>query len=155
MITFKQDNSDYFTNNADIIINTVNCVGVMGKGIALAFKNKYPDNFILYKRACKNNNIKIGEMFITNFDKTIVNFPTKIHWKNNSEYEYIYKGLINLRSYLEYISKIFPDKIVNIPALGCSNGGLEWDKVKEIIINTLNDINLNINVYENEHKILK
>lgn len=133
---------DMFDIAAQFRVNTINCVGVMGKGIALAFKYKYPVMYNKYREDCKNNEIKIGE--IRTYDEngeTIINFPTKMHWRNPSEYYYIEKGLEALKRYLA-------DRrgIVTIPALGCSNGGLDWNLVKPMIYQYLNDLD-NLEIY--------
>ncbi len=135
--------------HAVALVNTVNLVGVMGKGIALQFKQKYPTNFKLYKKACENNEIAIGKLFVTEeqsmFDsKIIINFPTKTDWKKPSEYIYIEKGLIDLVS---VISRCNISSIA-IPPLGAGNGGLDWDRVKSMIESYLKDLPIDIYVYE-------
>lgn len=143
MIEFKQTN--IFDLNTEAITNTVNCVGVMGKGLALAFKNKYPGNFKFYKDMCMANKVRPGEVLIYPFTlniidgnnpKYIVNFPTKRHWKDNSILQDIEDGLKDLKN------KIIEMKIesIAIPPLGCGLGGLNWNIVKEKIINELNDL---------------
>ena len=130
---------DFFDFDADIRINTVNCVGVMGAGVALAFKNKYPEMFKEYVKQCKAKQIKPGcpsvwkegDMFSKGVE--IINFPTKDHWRNPSEYEYIESGLIWLSEYLKGREGL----IVTLPALGCGHGGLDWEKVKPLIIKYL------------------
>ena len=89
MIHFVKGNM--FESDADALVNTVNTVGVMGAGVALAFKKQYPKNFSEYKIACDNGELKTGSILVVkeNDGKTIINFPTKQHWKNGSEYEYI------------------------------------------------------------------
>ncbi|MBE0499765.1 MAG: macro domain-containing protein, partial [Campylobacterales bacterium] len=99
MIEYK--NGDIFAEDAEAIINTVNCVGVMGRGLALQFKNKYAQNFKEYEMACKKEEVKPGTMFVyrtgqlTN-PKYIINFPTKRHWKGKSRLEDIENGLDDL-----------------------------------------------------------
>ena len=100
MIEFVTGN--FFDYDADIRVNTVNCVGVMGAGVALMFKNKFPAMFNDYYRACKENKVAPGIPHIWEevdlfSSLIIINFPTKVHWKNPSEYEYIEKGLVWLR----------------------------------------------------------
>lgn len=121
-------------DDVDAIVNTVNCVGVMGKGIALQFKNKWPANYKAYETACKKELVTIGRMFIydsgglikPNF---IINFPTKNHWRGNSKIEYIQDGLSDLINQVQRLSI----KSIAIPPLGCGNGGLEWKEVKHLI----------------------
>ncbi|MDJ0475610.1 macro domain-containing protein [Pantoea eucalypti] len=140
---------DFFDYEADIRINTVNCVGVMGAGVAFAFKNKYPAMFQEYASLCKRGRISPGEPVVwrqkdSNLkDLEIINFPTKNHWRNPSEYEYIQKGLIWLSEYLN--SKA--GKIVTLPALGCGHGGLDWTIVKKMIQDFLSESNNEILVF--------
>lgn len=117
--------------NSDALVNTVNCVGVMGKGIALEFKRTFPKNFKAYQTACSLREIMPGKMFI--FDNGllfrpyyIINFPTKTHWKYPSKMEYIDSGLIAL------VHAVRQRGITSIaiPALGCGNGGLNWSDVR-------------------------
>lgn len=142
---------DFFDYNADIRVNTVNCVGVMGAGVALAFKKKYPKMYEEYVRECNSNRVKIGmpHVWIDNqiFDGTgvtIINLPTKDHWKKPSEYEYVDKGLIWLREYLLTKGSI----TITLPALGCGHGGLDWEKVKNMISKRLEDLDARILVFE-------
>ncbi|MBO5946877.1 MAG: macro domain-containing protein [Alphaproteobacteria bacterium] len=141
-------NSDIFCANTEAIVNTVNCVGVMGKGIALQFREKFPENYKLYKNACDAGKVSIGKMFVTKNGllkpNYIVNFPTKKHWRGKSELSYIEDGLSDLRKFLiDY--KI---KSIAIPPLGAGNGGLDWVDVKKIIIDKLSDIDAEILVFE-------
>ena len=124
------------TSTAEALVNTVNTVGVMGKGIALQFKEEFPANFATYKTACSTGVLVPGKLLITReinsqgIEKIIVNFPTKLHWRNPSKYEYIRDGLAELAKAL-YEYNI---KSIAIPPLGCGNGGLNWDIVKKMII---------------------
>lgn len=120
--------------DVDAIVNTVNCVGVMGKGIALQFKKKWPDNFKLYAEACKVGAVKPGRMFVYDSGalarpKFIINFPTKDHWRGHSRIEFIHDGLNDL------IAQIKAHQITSIaiPPLGCGNGGLDWREVRPLI----------------------
>lgn len=137
-------------SNAQALVNTVNTVGVMGKGIALQFKKAYPNNFKAYHQAYKNQELEIGKLFVTtdrnvNFgEKVIINFPTKKDWRKPSEYEYIEKGLQDLLGIIEKYNL----KSIAIPPLGAGNGGLEWEKVKKIINSYLENVNVEILVYE-------
>lgn len=140
---------NFFDYEADIRINTVNCVGVMGAGVALMFKKKYPVMFRDYLQACKRNEVKPGKPhvwekrdFFSNI--TIINFPTKVHWRNPSEYEYIEKGLVWLRNFL--LNR--ESSTVTLPALGCGHGGLDWEKVKVMIEEYLGDLKAKILVFE-------
>ncbi|WDT86988.1 macro domain-containing protein [Alteromonas sp. 009811495] len=143
---------DFFDFDADIRINTVNCVGVMGAGVALAFKKKYPEMFKEYARECKEKEIapgkptvwKEGDMFSKGIE--IINFPTKNHWRNPSKYEYIEDGLIWLSNYLKNKEGL----TITLPALGCGHGGLDWGEVKRLILKYLKKTSNNILVFEPE-----
>jgi O-acetyl-ADP-ribose deacetylase (regulator of RNase III) len=120
--------------DVDAIVNTVNTVGVMGKGVALQFKKAYPDNFTAYESACKRGEVQVGRMFV--FDRQtfakprfIINFPTKKDWKHRSKYEYIEAGLADLVQVIR-TARI---ESVALPPLGCGNGGLEWPRVLSMI----------------------
>lgn len=144
MIKFTKGN--ILTADVDALVNTVNTVGVMGKGIALAFKKAFPLNYKLYKEVCDKKEFLVGNMFITNTGqltpKFIINFPTKEHWRGRSKIEYIELGMKNL---VETI--IYNDiKSIAIPPLGCGNGGLEWSIVKPIILDELKKIDKKIDV---------
>jgi O-acetyl-ADP-ribose deacetylase (regulator of RNase III)/uncharacterized protein YwgA len=147
----KYITGNLFDSHADALVNTVNTVGIMGKGIALQFKKLFPNNFNLYKIECESGNFDIGKLFITTDqntltgEKLIINFPTKKHWKSPSEYEYIEIGLDELVKVIKE-RKI---KSIAIPPLGSGNGGLQWFKVKKIIHEKLNDIkDCEVIVYE-------
>lgn len=148
MINFVK--GDFFDYGADVRVNTVNCVGVMGAGVALAFKNKFPEMYEEYVSACNSGKIKIGKPHVWQDNKffslnpIIINFPTKDHWKKPSEYEYVEKGLVWLRQYLKEKGKV----TITLPALGCGHGGLDWVKVKDLITKYLNDLDANILVFE-------
>lgn len=137
---FCYETGSLFYGNHEAIVNPVNCVGVMGKGLALAFKQRYPENFQEYAVACKEKKVKIGQMFITQppkgTPKYIINFPTKIHWVNGSEYEWIKRGLVDLRM----VALGLKIKSIGIPRLGCSNGGLDWEVVRFMIEKELKDL---------------
>ena len=136
-------------DDAQALVNTVNTVGVMGKGIALQFREAFPQNYKLYSKACKAGEVKVGQMFITvEFtvlgNRFIINFPTKQHWRNPSEYSFIESGLIALRQ--EIINRDI--KSIAIPPLGTNNGGLSWSIVREMIESKLGDLDCDIRLYE-------
>lgn len=121
-------------HDVDAIINTVNCVGVMGKGIALQFKKKWPANFKAYAAACKAGDVKLGCMFVHDLGglatpRFIINFPTKAHWRNASKIEDIESGLADLLRVMRELGI----NSVAMPPLGCGNGGLEWAQVRPLI----------------------
>ncbi len=137
-------------SNAQALVNTVNTMGVMGKGIALQFKKAYPNNYKAYEKASKNEEVKVGKMFVmldsntTTGERIIINFPTKTNWRKPSEYKYIEDGLENL-------IQVINDKQIKsiaIPPLGAGNGGLNWEKVKKLIEQKLGHLNISIYVYE-------
>jgi O-acetyl-ADP-ribose deacetylase (regulator of RNase III) len=145
-------------SKAVALINTVNTKGVMGKGIALQFKQSFPEMFKEYEHECEKGNIVIGKMHVWKNDAMfgpayIINFPTKNDWKQPSKLDYIIDGLIDL------VKVIKENNIasVAIPPLGCGNGGLDWGIVKEKIIDALKNIpDVRIELYEpNEDFILK
>lgn len=137
-------------SDAEALVNTVNTVGVMGKGIALQFKNLFPNNFKLYANACKAKEIKVGSLFVTEEEslllgkKIIINFPTKTNWRLPSEYQYIESGLSELVKLI--INKNIQS--IAIPPLGSGNGGLDWNKVKPILEKHLADLDCKIYIYE-------
>ena len=148
MIHYKIGN--LLESEAEALVNTVNTVGVMGKGIALQFKNIFPNNFKLYNNACKNKEFKVGQLLITEEEsllvgkKIIINFPTKTHWRLPSEYQYIEVGLVEL-------VKVITEKNIKsiaIPPLGSGNGGLDWNRVKQILEKHLAEVNCDIYIYE-------
>lgn len=139
MITFKQGN--LLESDAEALVNTINTVGVMGKGIALMFKERFPANFDAYAAACKEKRVKIGEMFVTenrelDGPRWIVNFPTKTHWRTKTKPEWIQDGL---RDLIEVIREK-NIRSVALPPLGCGNGGLDWLEVRPLIEAALQDV---------------
>jgi O-acetyl-ADP-ribose deacetylase (regulator of RNase III) len=148
MIRFTKGN--LLESGAEALVNTVNTVGVMGKGIALQFKQAFPANYKLYRDACKNGELQTGKLLVVKDsnlltgEKTIINFPTKQDWKNPSKNEYIASGLIALLSYLKQ-SKL---KSIALPALGCGNGGLDWQVIKPMLTGILSELNMEIIIYE-------
>lgn len=121
---------------ADALVNTVNTVGVMGKGIALQFKRAFPENYKAYKRACDQGAVQLGQMFIwdagalvSEGPRFIINFPTKGHWRSKSKVADIRAGLEDLVAQLRDL----PVKSVAVPPLGCGHGGLRWSEVKPLI----------------------
>ena len=141
---------DIFETAADIRINTVNCVGVMGAGVALAFKNKYPEMFRDYKIDCKAGKVKPGHLHVWNnlLGDWIINFPTKRHWREPSRYEDIEAGLKALRNYLIEQTKKHKNLRIALPALGCGHGGLDWKRVSHMIRKHLSDLEAEIFVFE-------
>jgi len=129
----EQVSGNILAERTDAVVNPVNCVGVMGKGLALAFKNKWPSNYLLYADACARGVVKPGQMFTVNTGlqapRYIINFPTKVHWKNPSRLVDIETGLVSL---VNAVTKLGIPSI-SIPALGCGLGGLAWSDVFPLI----------------------
>jgi O-acetyl-ADP-ribose deacetylase (regulator of RNase III) len=148
MISYTQGN--LLDAPVDALVNTVNTVGVMGKGIALMFKERFVHNFDLYSAACKAKRVQVGRMFVTETGELdgprwIINFPTKDHWKGASRLEWVESGLQDLKRVLRERQI----KSVAIPPLGAGNGGLDWPTVKSRIHAALSDVeDVDIIVYE-------
>lgn len=139
MITYKT--GDLFTEDCEAIVNTVNCVGVMGRGIALQFKKTYPDNFKAYAAACKRKEVAPGRMFVFETGRLmnpryIINFPTKRHWRGKSRMEDIESGLTALADEI----RARGIRSISVPPLGAGLGGLDWSQVRERIDAALRDL---------------
>ena len=128
MLIRKEGN--IFDSKAEVLVNPVNAVGVMGAGLALQFKKEYPTMFTKYADACRKGELKAGEVFVTEEnDITIFNAVTKSHWKDKSKYVDIIKCLRNIGEMMWYFSK----ESIAIPMLGCGLGGLEESIVDQLI----------------------
>jgi O-acetyl-ADP-ribose deacetylase (regulator of RNase III) len=155
MIELKK--GDILKEETEAVVNTVNTKGVMGKGIALQFKERFPENYRRYKKACEAGDVETGKMFVTETGlllnpRYVINFPTKEHWKNPSKMEYIHKGLHDLVRVIQ--NKNITS--ISIPPLGCGNGGLDWNVVRPAIENALSNIaNLHIVLYEPSNIVYK
>jgi O-acetyl-ADP-ribose deacetylase (regulator of RNase III) len=148
MMKFTQGN--LLEAPAEALVNTVNTVGVMGKGIALMFKEAFPENFRAYEDACKHEEVRVGRMFVTETSslegpRWIINFPTKKHWRQSSKLEWIVEGLDDLR-------RVIQDRNIRsiaLPPLGAGNGGLDWSEVRPEVQRALGDLqDVDILVYE-------
>ena len=153
MITFTSGN--LLEADVEALVNTVNTVGVMGKGIALMFKERFADNYRLYAAACKAGEVETGRMFVTEVmeidgPRWVVNFPTKRHWRSPSRLEWIVEGLQDLRRFLieNDVSSIA------IPPLGAGNGGLSWASVRTVIRDALEDIDTHVLIFEPSDRYL-
>lgn len=152
---FEYKKGNILQEQTDAIINTVNCVGIMGRGIALQFKQTYPENFKAYKQACDKGEVQPGKMFVYSLGslfnpKYIINFPTKRHWKGKSNIQDIKSGLIALK---EDIQK-YEIKSIAIPPLGCGLGGLNWNEVKPLIEQTFIDMpDITFIIYEPSNNV--
>lgn len=132
MFVYKTGN--ILKSKAEYIFNAVNTVGVMGKGLALQIKQKYPDCLKDYEEACRDKRLKPGSVLITYLVKekiNIVQFPTKVHWRDPSKYEYIEEGLKSFTIFLK--NHNIQNVTIAIPKLGCGNGKLEWEQVLTLI----------------------
>jgi O-acetyl-ADP-ribose deacetylase (regulator of RNase III) len=132
---------DILKADAEALVNTVNCVGVMGRGIALQFRKAFPENFKAYEFVCKAHQVQPGKMFMYDLNRLynprlIINFPTKRHWKNKSRIEDIKAGLGDL------INVVRQQQIhsIAIPPLGCGLGGLNWEEVRPLIIEAFQSV---------------
>jgi O-acetyl-ADP-ribose deacetylase (regulator of RNase III) len=148
MMRFTQGN--LLEAEVEAVVNTVNTVGVMGKGIALMFKERFEENFKAYVAACKAGEVKVGQMFATasgelNGPRWVINFPTKKEWRQPTRLEWIDSGLQALKQFI----KEKGIRSIAIPPLGCGNGGLEWGVVRPRIEAALSDLeDTEIVVYE-------
>ncbi len=142
---------DIFDAQTDAIINPVNCVGVMGKGLALEFKKRFPISSKGYIEACARNIVKIGELFVftptrdpwwRENGKYVIHFPTKKHWRDPSKLEYVESGVQDFGR----VFRSLKIKSVAIPALGCGCGGLDWEIVKPVIMEGLRYVDEKIKV---------
>lgn len=148
MIRFTQGN--LLESGAEALVNTVNTVGVMGKGIALMFKEAFPENFVAYEKACKAGAVSVGRMFVTERrqligPRWIINFPTKKHWRQPSRIEWVTDGL-------EDLTRVIAEnniRSIALPPLGSGNGGLDWADVRPRIERAFGSLpNVDVLVYE-------
>ena len=148
MIEFIKGN--LLSAKAEALVNTVNTVGVMGKGIALQFRETFPENYKFYKKACKQGKVQIGKMLVYDNGqfvnpRYIINFPTKRHWRERSKIEEVEAGLIDLQN----VIRGYGIKSIAVPPLGCGSGGLEWNVVRPLIVDSLSQFDdVKIWVYE-------
>ncbi len=148
MIRFT--NGNLLDADAEALVNTVNTVGVMGKGLALMFKRRFTQNMSAYATACAEGEIKTGTMFVTRPNELlgptwIINFPTKQHWRTPSQMQWIIDGLQDLRRFIvaNHVRSIA------IPPLGAGNGGLHWPDVRTEIVKALSDLDtVDIQIYQ-------
>ena len=127
MITIAQ--GDLLKAPAKALVNAVNCVGIMGNGIAAQFKRAYPENYQLYREQCLAGKVVPGKVYIYLCPGCVINFPTKRHWRDESRIEDIEVGLISLVDLVRALSITS----IAIPALGCGEGGLKWNDVRPLI----------------------
>ena len=139
---------DIFATECDVIVCPVNCVGIMGKGLAKEFAQKYPEYYKRYSKACINRMIRPGRpvlhLFADLYDKDILSFPTKNHWKQSSNVEHIIEGL---KVFSERYNKMSITSIA-FPALGCGCGGLTWDEIYPVMKKYLDPLPIKCEIYK-------
>lgn len=134
----REVNGNLFDAEVDALVNPVNTVGVMGKGLALQFKKAFPANFEAYARACKRGDVAVGKMFVFEAERAgaprfIINFPTKQHWRDDSRLEFIEHGLDDL---VRVMAERQIESIA-IPPLGAGLGRLDWSTVRDLVFRKL------------------
>ena len=135
---------DLLKSRQQAVVNTVNTVGVMGKGIALAFKKRYPEMYLDYVRRCDRDEVRLGEPYAYQADDhLIINFPTKGHWRSVSRLDDIIHGLEHLKAHY----KEWGVESIAVPPLGCGNGQLEWDVVKRELVRHLSELDIPVELY--------
>lgn len=144
MALLQYEKGDIFNSQAQVIVNTVNCKGIMGKGLALAFKQRYPAMFHVYQQECKTGKLRIGRPTLyKNSTPWILNFPTKDHWRPPSKMEYIEKGL----AYFVAHYKEAGITSIAFPKLGAQNGKLSWDDVGQVMAAYLGPLDIDVYIY--------
>ncbi len=144
MAYIQYQKGDIFESIAQVIVNTVNCQGIMGKGLALAFKQKYPAMFKVYQQECRTGKLRIGKPTLYQGSTPwILNFPTKDSWRANSKLEYLQKGLEFLVSHYKNAGI----KSIAFPKLGAQNGKLSWDEVGPMMAQYLSQLDIDVFIY--------
>src|SRR5436305_3134615 len=144
MAHIQYQQGDIFNAPTQVIVNTVNCKGVMGKGLALAFKQRYPAMFPVYQQECKTGKLRIGRPTLYRESTPwILNFPTKSDWKLPSKLEYLEKGL----EYFLANYKKAGIKSIAFPKLGAQNGKLSWDEVGPLMARYLSQVDIDVYIY--------
>lgn len=148
MTRFTEERGNLLEADVDALVNTVNTVGVMGKGIALQFKNAFPGNYEAYRLACEEQTVRLGEMFVFETGtlgrpRWIVNFPTKQHWRARSRLQDIEAGLVALCATI----REHEIESIAVPPLGCGNGGLDWADVLPSILTRLDELDAEVRIY--------
>ena len=134
-----------FESKAEALVNPVNCVGVMGKGLALEFRRRFPGMYKEYVARCARNEVRLGEPYLYRDASRvrILNFPTKDHWRSSS-------SLMDIERGLDHFAKNYAEwelKSVAFPQLGCGNGGLSWSEVSPLIFSKLRALNIEVEIY--------
>jgi O-acetyl-ADP-ribose deacetylase (regulator of RNase III) len=146
----KLQQGDILHADAEALVNTVNCVGIMGRGIALQFRKEFPENYKVYKAACDRGELQPGKMLVFDLNRFqhprfVINFPTKRHWRGKSRIEDIQAGLKTL---VEEVRRRQIQSIA-IPPLGCGLGGLNWNEIRPLIEQAFHDLpEVRVLIYE-------
>lgn len=147
MLIYKQ--GDLLKDDAEVLVNAVNTVGVMEAGIAKQFKKQFPEMYEKYKRDCKANKLRLGKMHLVQVEdepeaKYVINFPTLVHWQDQSNLSDIESGLIDLVRMVE----TYGFRTIAIPPLGCGVGGLNWEDVRYLIEQAFKSVDVRVHLYE-------
>ncbi len=144
------ENGDLFESDHQTLTNAINTHGVMGKGIALQFKKRFDRMYVEYKEKCQNGEVKLGEPYLykpprysNKQEKWVLNFPTKKHWRSPSDPEAIRKGLRYLHEHIDE----WGIESLAVPALGCGEGGLSWEKVRPVLVEGLEGLGIEVELY--------
>jgi O-acetyl-ADP-ribose deacetylase (regulator of RNase III) len=147
MATLSYHKGDIFASTAQVIVNHVNCKGHMGKGLALAFKQRYPQMFAIYRHECREGKLHIGQLTLYKVSAPwILNFPTKDHWRDDSKVEYLEAGL----QYFVAHYKALEITSIAFPKLGAGLGKLSWDEVGPLMVKYLSEIDIDVPIYITE-----
>lgn len=148
MIIYRR--TSLLESSAQTLVNTVNCVGVMGKGLAKAFKERHPAMYDRYTKICSDGLLEPGKLWLWRGSSNwVLNFPTKVHWRNPSKLEWIESGLKKFVA--SYEAQGITD--VSFPQLGCGNGGLDWEEVRPLMVHYLRDIPIPVYIHDYTHDI--
>ena len=142
MLSYREDS--IFDSPAQTLVNTVNCVGVMGKGLALAFKQRFPAMYVAYRQRCQDGLLAVGKLQLWRGPaQWVLNFPTKDHWANPSRLEYLTAGL------RKFVAVYAAKRITSIafPPLGCTNGGLDWEQVRPLMESYLQSLPIPVYIH--------
>jgi len=135
---------DIFTSQAQVIVNPVNCQGVMGAGLALIFKQRFPEMFVVYQQECSSGKLRIGHSVLyRNSMPWILNFPTKDHWRSPSKIEYVEQGLTHFVATYKELGI----KSIAFPKLGVGHGKLTWDEVGPRMVKYLGPLDIDVQIY--------
>ena len=147
MATLSYRKGDIFDSTAQVLVNPVNCKGHMGKGLALAFKQRYPQMFASYQQECQEGKLRIGCPTLYKASTPwILNFPTKDHWRDDSKMEYLEEGLQYFVAHYQALGI----KSIAFPKLGAGLGKLSWDQVGPLMVRYLGRVDIEVDIYITE-----